>query len=288
MEKPEPLYDSELKRYSMSVESSVKHPVKHPVEQLAGFEEDVGPDGHSHIHRVQSKTRVETQNEEAYTDYPQHAWDHAERARPDFIDLIRNWSWLMGGLLGVLIVLLAFLMLQGERKPSQQNAPTGDLTAATGNLGEGTAQSNSTLPPAPIVGRYAPDFTLATLEGDPVKLSDFRGKPVWINFWATWCPPCRAEMPEMQQKYAKLKEKGLVILGVDVGEDADMVSTFISTNGFDWTFALDSSTDVSKQYRVNGIPGHFFVNKEGIIKAVQVGGLPANVMDRHLETIMDR
>lgn len=286
MEKPKPRHDSELERYSMSVES----PVELPKEQTAGSGDFADPARHSHNYRVQSKTRVETQDEEAYKEYPQHAWDQAERARPDFIDLIRNWSWLIGGLMGVLIVLLVFLMLQGERKPSQQNAPTDGLPATTdgGNLGESTAQKISTLPPAPIVGRYAPDFTLTTLEGDPVKLSDFRGKPVWINFWATWCPPCRAEMPEMQQKYAKLKEKGLVILGVDVGEDADMVSTFISANGFDWTFALDSSTEVSQQYRVNGIPGHFFVSKEGIIKAVQVGGLPANMMDRHLETIMDR
>lgn len=202
-------------------------------------------------------------------------WEESESVERD--PLRTRLVIIAGALAGILIVLVALLLLQTQRR--------GQLAAA-GNAG-GASNSGSALPAAPIVGRYPPDFTLTTLDGKSVTLSSLRGKPVWINFWATWCPPCRAEMPEMKLRYAKFKDQGLVILGVDNAENPDTVKQFTSSNGYDWTFLLDSDTAVGQQYYVTGIPTHIFVGKDGIIKAIQVGGIPGTMMDRYLGLIMN-
>ncbi|MEO6456888.1 MAG: TlpA disulfide reductase family protein [Chloroflexia bacterium] len=229
--------------------------------------------------------------------------NRSKRVRPDSVDIMRTWSGIIvGGLLGILIVLVAFQLLQAQRPPLQptQQGVEGAATAGSVPTDRGTgiqesstggnvqAEKNSALPPAPRVDRYPPDFALQTIDGEVIKLSELRGKPVWINFWATWCPPCRAEMPEMKQRYAKLKEQGLVIIGVDVGEDTEIVNQFVTSKGFDWTFVVDDTNDISQQYLVSGIPAHFFVGRDGLIKAVQMGGIPGNMMDRHLATIIGR
>ncbi len=225
----------------------------------------------------------------------------SKRVRADSIDIMRTWSGIIaGGLLGIFIVLVAFQLLQAQRQPLQPaqqgvegaatsgNVPTANSTGTQeGNLGgNAQAEKSSALPAAPRVDRYPPDFALQTIDGEVIKLSELRGKPVWINFWATWCPPCRAEMPEMKQKYAKLKAQGLVIIGVDVGEDTEIVNQFVTSKGFDWTFVVDDTNAISQQYLVSGIPAHFFVGRDGLIKAVQLGGIPGNMMDRHLATIV--
>lgn len=208
-------------------------------------------------------------------------------------DKLRAWSVIVaGGLAGVLIVMIGLLLLQMQRRSQEIGATTAQTSkqasVVEGSSSKGSADLASALPPQPITGHYPPDFTLSTLEGKPVKLNDLRGKPVWVNFWATWCPPCRAEMPEMKQKYAQLKDKGLVILGVDMSEDPATVRQFTEGNGYDWTFLLDPGGQAASQYYVSGIPTHLFIGRDGIIKAVQVGGIPASMMDRYLSQIMDQ
>ncbi len=138
------------------------------------------------------------------------------------------------------------------------------------------------------VGAQAPDFTLNDVyTGKPVALSSFKGKPTWVNFWASWCPPCRAEMPAMKQRYDKYKDKGLVILGVDDAEDNATAKQFTTLNGYDWTFVLDSDGSVTTgQYFVSGLPTHVFVDKNGVIKAMQVGGISSEMMDASLAKII--
>lgn len=133
---------------------------------------------------------------------------------------------------------------------------------------------------APQVGSLAPDFELVNVyTGEVVKLSDLRGKPVWINFWATWCPPCKQEMPEMQTLYEKHAAQGLEIVGVDVQESAADVEKFTTEGGFKWTFVLDEEGAVTDRYLVSGLPSHFFVDRDGVIQAIHVGGLE-NMMGR--------
>lgn len=161
-------------------------------------------------------------------------------------------------------------------------------------LGKSTSTASSGPPPIPAgvqtgvrVGALPPDFELNDANtGKPVKLSSLRGNPVWVNFWASWCAPCRAEMPEMKQRYAKYKDKGLVILGVDLGEDSATVNQFTQLNGYDWTFVLDSNQQVSQQYFVSGIPTHLFLDKAGVIRAMTVGGISGDMMNDSLTKII--
>lgn len=173
----------------------------------------------------------------------------------------------------VLGTAILFLFLSPAHRPSE-------------TVGQGQVGSSHAELPAPATGRLAPDFTLQTLDGQQTSLSQLRGKPVWINFWATWCPPCQAEMPEMQRKYEALKDKGLVIVGVNFGEMSNAVREFVMGHGFDWAFGLDEGSAIASRYNVTGLPAHFFVDTEGDIKAVQLGGLTSEMMDDDLASIL--
>jgi thiol-disulfide isomerase/thioredoxin len=130
------------------------------------------------------------------------------------------------------------------------------------------------LPAAPRPGHPAPEIILLDLKGTPVKLSAFRGKPVVINFWATWCPPCRAEMPDIETVWQRHKDKGLVIIGVDVGEDPETVSKYVEKGGFTWLFILDSGGEVFRDlYKGAAFPSSFFVDSQGVIQDLSIGAL---------------
>jgi cytochrome c biogenesis protein CcmG/thiol:disulfide interchange protein DsbE len=119
----------------------------------------------------------------------------------------------------------------------------------------------------------APDFKLSTPDGQQVALSDFRGQPVMLNFWATWCGPCLYEMPLFQEIFEDDKwiQKGLVILAVNQQESADDVSEFMAQNGFSFTVLLDTTGEVGFWYNVMGIPATLFIDKDGIIKSAVMG-----------------
>ena len=123
------------------------------------------------------------------------------------------------------------------------------------------------------VGNLAPDFQLQNLDGQTVSLSDFRGKPVLINFWATWCPPCRSEMPYIQEIYEdkEWSDKGLVILAVDIGESSSKVEEFMQSLNLSFTVLLDTKEDVAQRYNITSIPTTFFIDKDGIIQDKVIG-----------------
>ena len=139
---------------------------------------------------------------------------------------------------------------------------------------------------APVVGHPAPGFTLTDLDGNAVRLSDFRGKVVFLNFWATWCPPCRAEMPEMEELHQEYQDKDVVIIGVDLGEFRSSVKSFVEENGYSWTFVIDSTGEVARDYMVTGIPSSFSIDEDGIIRALQVGAMSKAVMEARLAEAM--
>lgn len=129
------------------------------------------------------------------------------------------------------------------------------------------------LEPAPIAGHPAPEFTLKTIEGQTVSLSDFRGQPVIINFWATWCGPCRVEMPHLQAAYEAHQSDGLVVLGVNLTErdSPQAVPDFLAEFGLTFPVVLDESGHVAEMYRVFGQPASVFVNEAGVIHQVFQG-----------------
>ncbi len=127
-------------------------------------------------------------------------------------------------------------------------------------------------PPLPRSGYPAPDFTLETLAGEAVTLSDLQGQVVLINFWATWCPPCRAEMPAIQEVYEEYRDQGFTVLAVNERESQGRVATFMDELGLTFPVPLDRDGRVFRRYRVNALPSTFFVDREGIIRNVTIGG----------------
>ena len=140
---------------------------------------------------------------------------------------------------------------------------------------------------APEIGHPAPDFTLTDLDGNEVNLSDFRGKVVFLNFWAVGCPPCRFEMPEMEALYQEYKDRDVVIIGVDLGEYRSSVKSFVEENGYSWTFVIDTNGLVAWDYLITGIPSSFFIDEDGIIRALQIGMMSRATMEAKLAEAMD-
>ena len=124
---------------------------------------------------------------------------------------------------------------------------------------------------APREGALAPDFLLPTLDGKTVRLSDLRGKGVVINFWATWCPPCRKEMPQLVAAYQRYRNEGLEVVAVNVGEPEDRVRQFAEEFGMRFTVALDKIGAVARTYSLLGLPTTFFVDRQGVIRIVHAG-----------------
>ena len=114
------------------------------------------------------------------------------------------------------------------------------------------------------VGRNAPNFTLQTLTGKRFNLAEQRGRPIFLNFWATWCSPCRDEMPDMQKLQQTLGDS-ILIVGIDMGESADTVREFVQDSGYTWTFVLDPDGEVSNTYNVSVIPTSLFIDAQGVI-----------------------
>lgn len=121
------------------------------------------------------------------------------------------------------------------------------------------------------VGEPAPDFQLQNLNEQSVSISELRGKPVLLNFWATWCPPCRAEMPYLQQIYEEWTEKGLVLLTINIGESPSKVEDFMQSYNLSLPVLLDTKKVVAQMYNITGIPTSFFIDKNGIIQEKKVG-----------------
>jgi peroxiredoxin len=137
----------------------------------------------------------------------------------------------------------------------------------------------------PQTGQPAPDFYFENREGEPASLGQLEGRLVLVNFWATWCSPCRSEMPFLQQLYEDWPGDELVLLAVNVGESASDVSQFMQGYGFSFTVLLDSKGNVARRYNVTGIPATFFIDKEGVIQNVHVGSFQSQA---EIEAILSK
>jgi thiol-disulfide isomerase/thioredoxin len=135
------------------------------------------------------------------------------------------------------------------------------------------------------VGTHAPAFQVRDLDDQVVDLAGLRGHPVWLNFWATWCPPCKAEMPLMEQQYQQHQAAGLVILGVNIQESPAVIRAWTQQR-FHWRFVPDPQGTLATLYRIEGLPSHVFIDRTGVVRSIHIGELGAADMATNLAEIL--
>ena len=135
------------------------------------------------------------------------------------------------------------------------------------------------------LGQAAPDFSLTDVDGRTVKLSDYAGRPVWVNVWASWCAPCRAEMPDIDAVYREARRgdpNGLALMVISLGEDPAAVRRYLGTTKYELPVLLDPMFSFTEKYRVSGLPTHYFIGRDGRIRDLAIGGLKPNGMRSRL------
>ncbi|MEW5871680.1 MAG: TlpA disulfide reductase family protein [Chloroflexota bacterium] len=137
-------------------------------------------------------------------------------------------------------------------------------------------------------GCKAPDFTLTSVKDDPISLKAYQGKTVVLNFWTTWCPHCRAQIPDLVAVYNKYKSKGLVVLSVEIDNNSTKkkILNFANENGMDFPVMLDKQGTVSKLYQASSIPKTVFIDARGVIKTVAVGRIPRDSLEMQVSRLL--
>ena len=137
------------------------------------------------------------------------------------------------------------------------------------------------------VGELAPNFKLQDLEGQSVALSNLKGKPLLLNFWTTWCPPCRSEMPYIQQVYDEWSDKRLMVLAINIGESSAKAKEFMQSYGLSFPVLLDTNEKIAQIYNIGNIPTTYFIDRDGIIQVKIIGAFPSKAeIEKNLSEII--
>src|SRR5919199_4286634 len=173
--------------------------------------------------------------------------------------------------------------------------PLGYLaTRPIGNASSGaTSPGGAAQGVGPQAGQAAPNFKLKDPNGTAVELKQFHGRPVVLNFWATWCAPCKEEMPELEQLYRQYRDQGLVVLGVSVDDSssAKQVPALLKegnpgVGSYTFPVALDEKQEVARRYKLFGVPSSYFIDRDGVIRVVQPRVMSREMMLDGLKTIL--
>ena len=177
--------------------------------------------------------------------------------------------------LAALLVILPVACRPGRATGPQSMAPGANTPPATRT--RGTA-----------AGQEAPDFGLPGLQGNTVRLSDFRGQVVLLNFWATWCSPCRTEVPILVAAYERYRGRGFTVLGVDLGEPRERVQSFVNQYRITFPVVLDEDGRVGRVYPVRAIPVSLILDREGAVRKVWVGAMSEEAIEQVVEPLLGR
>ena len=138
----------------------------------------------------------------------------------------------------------------------------------------------------PRIGAVPPDFQATAVDGAVVSIAALKGQPTWLTFGASWCADCRAEATDLQATYAKYKAQGLAVLGVFIQEDQAAVSDYARRVGFTFPMVADPSGKIADLYRTYGIPLHFFIGRDGVIRDVRIGRLSPGDMEQLVQQLV--
>ncbi len=198
----------------------------------------------------------------------------------------REWSGYLRSLvlpLGLLAVIVGGLFWYQARS-GPDAASDGFGTVELPSAKNATSKS-----PDATVGRAAPDFLLKAPDGSTLRLSDLQGRPVVVNFWATWCPTCRSEMPDLVRTFEAQKANGLQVVGVDLRESDGRVSAYATEHGAAFPMVIDRSGEVARTWRIGGpnegVPSTYFIDSTGVVRKVIFGLLTPKNIGEGLDSI---
>jgi cytochrome c biogenesis protein CcmG/thiol:disulfide interchange protein DsbE len=138
------------------------------------------------------------------------------------------------------------------------------------------------------IGAVAPDFSVVDLDGNPINLRDLRGRPVIVNFWASWCVPCIDEFPLLRDAEERHRDDGLAVVGIAYQDRSQAAADFMARNGGSWPVAMDPDGLVADAYAIVGPPETFFIGRDGTIKARVLGQITEATIDEKVALIMER
>jgi peroxiredoxin len=200
----------------------------------------------------------------------------------------REWRGVLRSL--VLPLLIVATIVGGLVYIERERGGSGSVASDGTGIVELPAEKNATgRGVSTEIGRAAPDFLLKAPDGSQVRLSDLQGKPVLVNFWASWCTPCRQEMPEIVKAYDAHKDNGLVVVAVDLQENGDQINGFAREFGMEFPIVIDRNGGVADAWRiggpVEGIPSSYFLDDRGVVQARAFGPMTADTLAQNLRTI---
>ncbi len=193
-------------------------------------------------------------------------------------------------LANLLAIVVAAVVLIVATSPLAGGPPSSGLGAPGASFYLVGAQQ-----PGLAIGQPAPEFMgtnngqqvgLTDLGGKPIRLADYRGRPVWINFWATWCPPCQAETPILREVYNEYAGQGLALIAISVQETSvDDVGAYVQRYGLDYTVAFDSTSAIFHLYKAFGLPTQVFVDRDGIVRDVILGPVTRDSAEKEVKSL---
>jgi len=199
----------------------------------------------------------------------------------------REWSGALRSL--VLPLLLVATIVGGLYYIEQRRGGGGRVADGTGIVALPAEKNATGRPPSTEIGRAAPDFLLDTPDGGRLRLSDLQGKPVLVNFWASWCAPCRQEMPEIVRAQAAYKASGFTVVAVDLQENDTQVRAFAQEFGMTFPIVIDRNGGVGEAWHiggpVQGIPSSYFLDATGVVRARVYGPMTAQSLSDNLAKI---
>jgi peroxiredoxin len=201
----------------------------------------------------------------------------------------REWSGVLRSLLLPVLLVATIVGVLFYIERTRDNGDASDGGYGTVALPDGLNTTGNS--PSTEIGRAAPDFLLRTPDGGQLRLSDYRGKPLLVNFWASWCTPCKQEMPEIVKAYAAHRNTGFTVIAVDLQENAGAIQDFAQRFGMDFPIAIDRTGPVAETWRIGGpiqgIPSSYFIDANGIVVDRVFGPMTESTLTQKLESLID-